>query len=58
VIWGGCARDDLLDPVLLGVNHHQHLRLKVVPDRGDEHIDLTEPMRLERIFVGGVKFNG
>ena len=44
--------------MLLGVNHHEHLCLKVVPDRGDKHIDLAKPMRLERIFVGGIKSNG
>ena len=44
--------------MLFGVNHHEHLCLKVVPDRGDKHIDLAKPMRLERIFVGGIKSNG
>jgi hypothetical protein len=43
--------------VLFGVNHHEHLRLKVVSDRGDKSIDFTEPMRLERIFMSGVKPN-
>ena len=43
--------------MLFRVNHHEHLCLKVVPDRGDKHIDFAKPMRLERIFVGGVKSN-
>ena len=41
--------------MLLRVDDHQDLRLEIIADCRNEHIDVTDAVRTERIFVGRIE---